>query len=383
MQAIILAAGAGTRLKPLTETLSKPMISVANKPIIEWSIKSLEDFVDEIIIVVNKNEKNIQDFFKDKNNISFAVQEKQTGTANAMQTAEEFIDDRFIVVNSDDFIHRDDIKKLSKSKGNMLGVFEVNNPQNFGVVDIDNNRITNIIEKPKNPKSNLANCGLYLFNKSIFSAIKQTKLSIRGEYEITDSIKILMKKEDFYAQKLSRWVTINYPWDLLDVNKFMLEEFGSMISNDVEMRPGVHIEYPVAIGHGSIIGPNCFIRKYSSIGSNCRVGQGVEIKNSIIMDASFVSHLAYVGDSIIGRNCNIAAGVKFANLRLDEKNIWMKINGKNVDTGHTKMGSIVGDNVKFGVNSTVMPGKKIWPNIMIPPCNMVKDDVTKQVLLKE
>ncbi len=380
MQAIILAAGAGTRLRPLTETASKPMIPVANKPILEWSIKSVQDFVDEVIVVVSRQEKDVQEYFRGK--CEFAVQEKQIGTANAIQTAEKFIDDKFIVVNCDDFIHRDDIKKFSKIKGNAIGTFDVSNPQNFGVVETDNNKILSITEKPKKPASNLVNCGLYLFDKKIFDAIRQTRASPRKEYEITDSIKILMKEEELSSFKLSRWVTINYPWDILDVNKFILEEFGSMISNDVEIRPGVHMEYPVAIGSGSVVGPNCFIRKYSSIGSNCRVGQSVEVKNSIVMDNSYVSHLAYVGDSIIGRNCNVAAGVKFANLRLDEKNVWMKVNGKSVDTGHTKLGSIVGDNVKFGVNATIMPGRKIWPNVMIPPCAVIDEDVVKQPRLK-
>jgi bifunctional UDP-N-acetylglucosamine pyrophosphorylase/glucosamine-1-phosphate N-acetyltransferase len=382
MQAVILAAGAGTRLMPLTQTVSKPMLRIANKPLLEWSIRSIQDFVDDIIVVVSRQEKDVQEYFGHMSNVKFAIQEKQVGTANAIQAAEKFIKDRFIVVNSDDFIHKDDIKKFTKLGGNAIGSFCVENPENFGVLYTKGEKVTDIVEKPKSSKSNIVNCGLYLFNKSIFSAIRQTKLSQRKEYEITDSIKILMKTEDFCSFKLSRWVTINYPWDLLDVNQFILEEFGSMISNDVEIRPGVHIEYPVAIGPGAVLGPNCFIRKYSSIGANCRVGQSVEIKNSIIMDNTFVSHLAYVGDSIIGRNCNVAAGVKFANLRLDEKNIFMKINSERIDTNHAKLGSIVGDNVKFGVNVTVMPGKKINPGMLVPPCTIVKEDIEKQMPLK-
>jgi bifunctional UDP-N-acetylglucosamine pyrophosphorylase/glucosamine-1-phosphate N-acetyltransferase len=90
-----------------------------------------------------------------------------------------------------------------------------------------------------------------------------------------------------------------------------------------------------------------------------------------------------VGDSIVGANCNIAAGSIFANLRLDEKTIGMKIDGKHVDSGHKKLGGIVGDNVKFGVNVTVMPGKRIWPNMMIPPGITVEEDIEKQPELKK
>lgn len=96
------------------------------------------------------------------------------------------------------------------------------------------------------------------------------------------------------------------------------------------------------------------------------------------MDHSFVSHLSYVGDSIVGRNCNIAAGTIFANLRLDDKTIKTKIKGHIIDSGRRKLGGIVGDNVKFGVNCTIMPGKKIWNNILIPPCISITHDIETQ-----
>jgi len=138
----------------------------------------------------------------------------------------------------------------------------------------------------------------------------------------------------------------------------------------------------VAIGDNATIGPNCFIRKYSSIGANCKVGNAVEIKNSVIMDNCHVSHLSYVGDSVVGKNCNIGAGTIFANLKLDDKNIWMKVNGNKIDTGIRKLGGIIGDNVKLGVNVTIMPGKKIWDNIMVPACATISEDVEKQPSLK-
>jgi bifunctional UDP-N-acetylglucosamine pyrophosphorylase/glucosamine-1-phosphate N-acetyltransferase len=149
-----------------------------------------------------------------------------------------------------------------------------------------------------------------------------------------------------------------------------------------EIRPGSYIEEPVAIGDGCVIGPNCFIRKYSSIGKNCKVGNAVEIKNSVIMENSFVSHLSYVGDSIIGRNCNIGAGAVFANLRLDDRNVKMDVNGSRMDSGSRKLGGVVGHDVKFGVNVTVMPGKKIWPCMLIPACSTIYEDVAEQPELK-
>lgn len=132
-----------------------------------------------------------------------------------------------------------------------------------------------------------------------------------------------------------------------------------------------------------MVGPNCYIRKYSSIGKNCKVGQAVEIKNSIVMNSSFVSHLAYVGDTIIGRNCNVGGGTIFANLRLDDKNVKVEVNGTRVDSGRRKLGAIVGDNVKFGTRVTVMPGKRIWPNLMIPACHTVDEDMKSEMPLSK
>ena len=192
-----------------------------------------------------------------------------------------------------------------------------------------------------------------------------------------------MKEEDIHVFPVSKWITLSYPWGLLDANQFILDQYGSQIHKSAEIRPGAYLEEPIAIGSKAVIGPNCFVRKYSSIGANCKIGQAVEIKNSIVMENTFVSHLSYVGDSIIGRNCNVGAGATFANLRLDDKTIKVNVNNERVDSGHRKLGAIVGDSVKFAVNVTVMPGKKIWPSLLIPPCSVVKSDVTVQPDLKE
>ncbi len=380
MQAVILAAGSGTRLHPLTLTQSKAMLPVANKPLLEWTIKILKDVVDEIIVVVNKSQTDITSYFKD---CIFAYQKEQKGTADALAAAEEFINDRFILINADEFIPKNDIQEFAKGDGCKTAVFRSTNPERFGVVETNGENVIDIPEKPENPKTNLVRCGMELLDKNIFPLIKEIKPSERGELELNDAYRLLLKVHEIKTFPVSKWTTISYPWGFLDANRFVLEEYGSQIAKDVEIRPGAVIEEPVAIGSGSIIGPNCFVRKYSSIGKNCKVGQAVEIKNSIIMDNTFVSHLSYVGDSIIGRNCNVAAGVTFANLRLDEKTIKVNVNNHHIDSGHKKLGAMVGDNVKFGVNVTIMPGKKIWPGLMIPPCSVIKNDVTEQPDLKD
>lgn len=383
MQAVILAAGEGTRLRPLTDMMSKPMIPIANKPILEWTVDIVSDICDEIIIVVRESQTDIIEYFQTFPHCKFAFQEKPMGTGHAVACCEGMIKDRFLVINGDEMIAKVDIKKLSKLDGYYVGAFEVSNPEKFGVLDIENGLVKNIDEKPEQPKGNLVNTGLYLLDKKVCEALKKIPLSPRGEYELTDALRMMIENGlEIKPFILSRWVTITYPWHILDANQMILDQFGSFIGKNVEIRSGAYIEHPVAIGDNATLGPNCFIRKYSVIGKGCKVGNAVEIKNSIIMDNTFVSHLSYVGDSIVGRNCNIAAGTIFANLRLDENRIGMSLNGKTIDSGRGKLGGIVGDNVKFGVNCVIMPGKKIWPNIMVPPCRIIDKDLEQQPDMK-
>ena len=135
------------------------------------------------------------------------------------------------------------------------------------------------------------------------------------------------------------------------------------IGSETVVRSGSYIVGPVVIGDNCDIGPNCYIRPYTAIGNNCHIGSAVEVKNSIIMNGSKIPHHNYVGDSVIGERCNLGAGTKIANLRLDKNEIW--IAGKN--TGRRKLGAIIGDNVDTGINSNINVGCMIGNNSQIGP----------------
>jgi len=123
------------------------------------------------------------------------------------------------------------------------------------------------------------------------------------------------------------------------------------------------------------VGPNCFIRPCTSIGKNARVGNACEVKNSIVMDGTHVGHLSYVGDSILCEKCNLGAGTITANLRLDDGTVKMMIKDKAVDTGRRKLGVILGDNVKTGINVLLMPGVKVGNDSWVGPNFMVEEDL--------
>jgi len=184
------------------------------------------------------------------------------------------------------------------------------------------------------------------------------------------------------------WLDIGRPWDMLDANMEYLKTISKAILGKVEdgvhihgpvivgegarVRSGAYIEGPVIIGPDCDIGPNCYIRPYTSLGRGVRIGNAVEVKASIIMDRTHVGHLSYVGDSIIGSDCNFGAGTKVANLRHDGANIKVKMKGILLDSGRRKLGTIVGDNVHTGINSMLNVGSMIEPDTNIHPGEFVK-----------
>ncbi|MBI2579599.1 MAG: NTP transferase domain-containing protein [Candidatus Aenigmarchaeota archaeon] len=375
MRAVILAAGLGTRLEPLTLGRSKGMISVANKPLLHWIASGFGD----AIIVARRDQTDILEHFSGR---EIVFQEEPKGTADALLSAKGSVDGDFVVVNGDDLFSGEDIRKFVGSKGCGIAVSKHETPEMFGSVETEGEKISKILEKHPSGKG-MVNCGMYRLDERIFKYLKKIDPSGRGEYELTDSINLAVKDGVYFdAVEVEGWQTVSHPWDILDANAKVLQETGSIISESAEIRPGAFIEDPVAIGGNTVIGPNCYIRKFSSIGAGCRIGNAVEIKNSVIMENSHVSHLSYVGDSVIGKNCNIGAGTIFANLRLDDGEVSMGIKGEKVLTGRRKLGSIIGDNVKIGVNVTLMPGRKIWPGMMVPPCFLVKEDMAKQPSLR-
>jgi bifunctional UDP-N-acetylglucosamine pyrophosphorylase/glucosamine-1-phosphate N-acetyltransferase len=151
------------------------------------------------------------------------------------------------------------------------------------------------------------------------------------------------------------------------VQKYVEIEGPVQVGKGSQVRNGSYIQGPVIIGEDCTIGPNCLIRPSTVIGNGCKIGNAVEIKNSIIMKGSNVPHNNYVGDSIIGQNCNLGAGTKVANLRLDGKNIMAILRGKPVDSGLRKLGVIMGDEVKTGINSSIDPGTIMGENSYLGP----------------
>ncbi len=385
MKAVILAAGEGSRMRPLTYTRPKVMLPIANKPILEHLlIKVAEAGIKEFIFIVGYHDEQVRDYFGDGEKwglkIDYITQRKRLGTADAIKGVKNMVNGNFLVVNGDIIISKEDIVSLSNKGENTIGVKEVEDVSDLGVVEMSGSRVIRICEKTSQPPSNMANTGLYLFTPAIFDAIAQTPKSPRGEYEITDSLQLMIEQGHHVAyQRIGYWLDCSYPWDLLSANEALLDgneaqNLGEVeenvvlkgavsIGKDTLVRSGCYIVGPVTIGGGCDIGPNCYIRPFTSIGDGCRIGAAVEVKGSIIMKGTKIPHHSYLGDSVVGEGCNFGSGTKIANLRLDKKNIIVS----GIDTKRRKLGAIIGDGVETGVNASINVGSLIGNNAIIGP----------------
>jgi UDP-N-acetylglucosamine diphosphorylase/glucosamine-1-phosphate N-acetyltransferase len=382
---VILAAGEGSRMRPLTYTRPKVMLPLANKPILEYLLIEMKQAgIDEFIFIVGYRDEQIREYFG--NGVSWGVeiqyfnQRFQSGTADALRQVQGLLKDRFVMVNGDVIVNHQDIQHLMQYNDNVMSVIELSDVSGMGVIEVEQGKVTRIHEKTANPPSHMANAGLYLFTSDIFKAIEQTGKSPRGEYEITDSLQILIDTSKAVSyQVVNEWLDLTYPWQLLTANERTLSHMQPLCSGEVEpnvvmkgavsigqgtvVRSGSYIVGPVIIGKNCDIGPNCYIRPSTSIANNCHIGAAVEIKNSIVMSGTKIPHFNYVGDSIIGEDCNLGAGTKIANLKLDKSNI--KVN--EIDTQRRKLGAIIGDRVETGINSSINVGTLIGNDTFIGP----------------
>jgi bifunctional UDP-N-acetylglucosamine pyrophosphorylase/glucosamine-1-phosphate N-acetyltransferase len=334
--------------------------------------------------------------------LSYVEQKEILGTGNAAEVAKPYVDGDFVLIYGDLLFGQDSVKdvvaQFKKGKtAAVMAVVPVARPENYGIIeqDIDGN-VKRIVEKPAAGKepSNLANAGIYAFSKDVFDKLKQTKVSVRGEWELTDAITMLAEEgKTVLAAQLSTddWFDVGRPWDLLDANNWALKRMDSKVLGTIEqgahligpvtveesarIRSGAYIEGPVFIDEEADVGPNCYIRSGTSLGKKTRVGNGCEIKNSILMDGTHAGHLSYIGDSILGEKCNLGAGTIMANLRFDDGRIKMMVKDKLVDTGRRKLGAVLGDNVKTGIKSLFMPGVKVGANTWVGANFMVERDL--------
>lgn len=406
-KAVVLAAGKGVRLWPLTERRSKHMIPLAGRPVIEHVASAIKSAgLRTLVVVTGYKEEIIRGYLGDGKkwglSIEYVHQSDISGTASAVAVTRELLaDENFLVVYGDVVVTGAAIKRVlnthkRKRHKPTVGLVPVSRPESYGMARISGKWLTGIVEKPQASASpsDLANTGIYVLNQTIFDHLEDTARSGRGEFEITDAISSLARSGASVVWtriESSEWRDIGRPWDLLSANTDLLARFKRSIDGTIEkgaavigpvriekgatVRTGTIIEGPAWVGSGAIIGPFAHIRAGTSVGNGVVIGNFCEIKNSIIMDGTHIQHLSYVGDSIVGERCNLGAGTTVANVKFSGKTVRMKIGDILEDTGLRKLGIFTGDEVKTGVNSSIMPGVRIASGATVSPGTVVSEDV--------
>ncbi|MFN4218337.1 MAG: glucose-1-phosphate thymidylyltransferase, partial [Candidatus Bipolaricaulia bacterium] len=332
MKAIILCAGEGTRMRPLTYTGAKHLIPVANKPVIFYSIEAIAQAgINELGIVVSPHREEefkltVGDGSRWGMRISYILQRQPKGLAHAVSCAQEFVGrEPFLVYLGDNLLENgvaDVVREFERGHANAsIVLYEVEDPRSFGVAQLKDGQIIRVIEKPTEPPSNLAIVGVYLFDEKIFDAIREIKPSWRDELEITDAIQRLIDKGYRVVPHLVQgwWKDVGKPDDMLHANRLLLERITtqiegkldsrSQIKGRVQVAPGANIinselRGPLVIGEGAVI-EDSFIGPFTAIGPRVTVRQS-EIEYSIVMEGSRIEGIGRVDHSLIGRNVQIS-----------------------------------------------------------------------------
>lgn len=392
MQVIVLAAGRGTRMNPLTENVPKPMLPVGSKPMVtRVADAAVAAGAKRLIFVVGYEGESIREYVGtsyEGTPVTYVEQTNPVGTADAVRSAADHVKEQFAVLNGDNIYDVDSLRRLFES-GPGIGAYRVENPSEYGVLETRNGCVGGLIEKPENPPSTLVNAGAYVFPESTTALLDVSK-SDRGEYELTDVVNRVIDEHEMSFVEFDRWRDVGRPWELLEATTAVLKRQSKRIDGSVDpsatvlgdvvvesgatVRSGVTIEGPARIESGSTVGPNAYIRGATFIDADVRVGHGVEIKNSVLMAGTAVPHLSYVGDSVLGRDVNLGAGTNVANLRHDEEPVKQTVKGERVSTGRRKFGVVIGDNVRTGINTSLDPGVTLSEGATTAPGERVSQD---------
>ena len=331
MKGLILSGGKGTRLRPLTFTQAKQLVPVANKPVLFYGIEALaEAGIKEIGIIVGETKQEIKDAAGSGDRwglrLTYIEQDEPLGLAHAVMIAEPFLGrDSFVMYLGDNLLKSGIlslVREFEARKPNALILLtEVPNPQMFGVAELSNGRVVRLVEKPKEPKSNLALVGVYMFDSHIFEAVHAIKPSRRNELEITDAIQYLVERGYEVQPHLVSgwWKDTGRLEDILEANCLILETIetriegevdeASRISGKVILEPGVKVRAstirgPAIIGAGTEIAES-YIGPFTAIQKNCRILR-TEVEHSIILEGSEILDVgSRIDQSLIGREVRI------------------------------------------------------------------------------
>jgi glucose-1-phosphate thymidylyltransferase len=370
MKAVILAAGEGMRLRPLTVSEPKVMIPVANRPILEYVVDSLvKNNVREIVMVVGYRKERIMSHFEDGKKfgakIEYVVQEKQLGNGHALHCARDRLSGEFLVLPGDNVIDQRAVGDLLRA-GTVPSalVVESENPSKYGVVTLEKGTIKSVYEKPQETISNIILTGMYTLSDKIFQYIDE---NIReGEYGLSNAVQSSLGQQSLtpvFSDGL--WIDAVYPWDLLELNAAALENLAVRTAGKIEpnvtlsgpvsigketvIRAGTTVYGPVLIGDGCDIGPNVTIFPSTSIGSSVAIEPYTMVKNSILMSNCSIGAHSYLSHCVLGYGAKSQS-----HLMAPGAEAYVNISDEFFKVPH--IGSIMGEDTTFGTGVAIEPG---------------------------
>ncbi len=336
MKALILSGGKGTRLRPITHTNAKQLVPIANKPILFYGLEAIrETGITEVGIIVGDTKEEIKKAVGDGSlwglRVTYIEQEAPFGLAHAVKIAEDYLfPDDFVMYLGDNLI-KDGIKpfvdEFQKTKPNaQILLAPVPHPQQFGVALLKEGKVFSLEEKPKEPKSNLALVGVYMFDKNIFSAVKAIKPSWRNELEITDAIQYLIDRKFTVTPHTITgwWKDTGKLEDLLEANRIILDTIKGSIQGEVDDHSRLEgnkiiVEKGAQIVNSTIRGPaiigknakilNSYIGPFTSVYFDTTIEKS-EVEHSIILENSRISEIRRIEDSLVGQNVEIIRSFK-------------------------------------------------------------------------
>lgn len=366
--AVVLAAGEGTRLRPLTEYRPKPMLPAANRPILERVLDALvEAGVTDLHVVVGYRGDRVQNHFGPTfqgTPLHYHHQEKVVGTGHAVLQAADAISGDFLVVNGDEVLHSATVERLraAHAEGDAdatLAVVEREDAPQYGAVRLSGNRITELVEKPGTGKYRFLNAGVYAFDDGIFEAIRETPRS-EGELRLTDTIAQLIDDEKLVrgVRTDAPMVTATYPWDLLRVARHLLDgrEFEPdpggqriQVADSAQVDDEAVLRAPVSVSEDCEVGPGAVVGPYTALGRNVTVEGGAVVAGSVVDSDTRVGHNATVLDCVTGQSVHIGAGATAPGGPAD-----VQVGDRLYED--KRLGALLADRASVGGGATLVPG---------------------------
>ncbi len=399
MQVVLLAAGNSSRFVPFNKGLAhKSLITIMGKTLLEHTLEAIKKAgITDVVLVVNKEET-----FKDHVGngeklgikITYVVLEEALGMGAALLKAEPYLHDSFFLMSAYHLEFNEFAKDMlsMQKNGNVVLLGKKDAHFNiYGFMQLDGNKVTNIVEKPQTeiPQA-LRIIGIYLLNKQFVEFLKTVPLE---HYNFETALDNFAKQQDIFAlETTTTTITLKYAWDLLAIKNYLLAQITSYTSEKAQLAQSakitgnvyiedgakimedVTIKGPVYIGKNAFVGNNSVLRNGVIIEEDAVAGSYLELKNVFMMQNS-TTHTGVIEDSVVGKNCKIAAGIITANVRLDRKEIPATVKGEKISSGLTAFGMILGDNSQLGIRVSTMPGVIIGNNVLVGPNTTVMKNV--------